>query len=332
MEHVDDKLNKTIEPRNEEVEGLGFSKRNLNVQKEEESGEVRFKVITNDGSNENLILLTNLKNIISKQLPKMPKEYIVRLVFDKRHESIVLLKGKTKVIGGVCYRPNFVEKFIEIAFLAISHTEQVKGYGTRIMNKLKDHLKDKGIEYFLTYADNNAIGYFKKQGFSNYIKCPVENWKDLIKDYDGGTLMEACIKANINYSELSNNLVKQKEFLISTGKRFLNVKKERSIDEVIALIENNQNEIIQAKESKLTIITEKLFDLIPGLKESGWDYKEDYLPDAKNERKVDFISQCRNIIIRIREEKTSQPFHFPVNKEMVADYYDVITDPMGKLF
>jgi hypothetical protein len=37
-------------------------------------------------------LLTDLKNIISKQLPKMPKEYIVRLLFDKLHESMLIIK------------------------------------------------------------------------------------------------------------------------------------------------------------------------------------------------------------------------------------------------
>ena len=68
-------------------------------------------------------------------------------------------------MGGICYRPNPEKQFIEIAFLAISSLEQVKGFGTRLMNKLKDHCKKDGYKYFLTYADNNAIGYFKKQGF-----------------------------------------------------------------------------------------------------------------------------------------------------------------------
>lgn len=223
--------------------GIGFSRRDLNVAKEEISGEVSFKVITNDESDENLILLTNLKNIISKQLPKMPKEYIVRLVFDKKHESIVLLKGKTRVIGGVCYRVNSAEKFIEIAFLAISHTEQVKGYGTRIMNKLKDHCREKKIEYFLTYADNNAIGYFKKQGFNSAIKSPIESWKDLIKDYDGGTLMETYVNPNIRYSELTENLKRQKEFLTNSCLKFLHVKTQRKHSELESVIKKLRSEV-----------------------------------------------------------------------------------------
>lgn len=31
------------------------------------------------------------------------------------------------------------------------------------MNHLKEAVKNNGIEYFLTYADNFAIGYFNKQ-------------------------------------------------------------------------------------------------------------------------------------------------------------------------
>jgi histone acetyltransferase len=70
--------------------------------------------------------------------------------------------------------------------------------------------------------------------------------------------------------------------------------------------------------------------LIPGISESGWDYKKDYLPMTKNEIKLDFVSQCRSIINKLKEEKSSQPFLYPVNKEQVTDYYEVIKDPMGK--
>ena len=54
-----------------------------------------------------------LKNIFSKQLPKMPKEYIVRLVFDRRHYSMAILY-QNKVIGGICYRPYYEQRFAEI--------------------------------------------------------------------------------------------------------------------------------------------------------------------------------------------------------------------------
>ena len=55
-----------------------------------------------------------LKNIFSKQLPKMPKDYIVRLVFDRNHRSLALIKNN-KVIGGICFRTFWQQQFIEIA-------------------------------------------------------------------------------------------------------------------------------------------------------------------------------------------------------------------------
>ena len=58
----------------------------------------------------------------TQQLPKMPKEYIVRLVFDRRHRAVALCRGPL-VIGGICYRPYPTQRFAEIAFCAITATE-----------------------------------------------------------------------------------------------------------------------------------------------------------------------------------------------------------------
>ena len=79
--------------------GIGFSQRDKNIKIQEEKGLFDFLVIRNSGENnkenlDNMKLLTDLKNIIAKQLPKMPKEYIVRLVFDKHHESMIIIKSK----------------------------------------------------------------------------------------------------------------------------------------------------------------------------------------------------------------------------------------------
>merc|ERR1712224_857517 len=103
------------------------------------------------------------------------------------------------VIGGICFRPFEPQGFAEIVFCAVTSSEQVKGYGTRIMNHLKEHVKKKGLEYFLTYADNYAIGYFRKQGFTKQVTMPRERWKGYIKDYDGGTLMECKINMKVDY-------------------------------------------------------------------------------------------------------------------------------------
>ena len=36
------------------------------------------------------------------------------------------------------------------------------------------------------YADNYAIGYFKKQGFTKQVTMDRSRWVGYIKDYDGG--------------------------------------------------------------------------------------------------------------------------------------------------
>jgi histone acetyltransferase len=84
--------------------GIGFSQRDKNIKIQEEKGLFDFLVIRNTGENnkenlDNMKLLTDLKNIIAKQLPKMPKEYIVRLVFDKHHESMIIIKSKNCYIN-----------------------------------------------------------------------------------------------------------------------------------------------------------------------------------------------------------------------------------------
>lgn len=45
----------------------------------------------------------------------------------------------------------------------------------------------------MTYADNNAIEYFRKQGFTENYDLPEPRWKDFIKDYNGSTMMQCTI-------------------------------------------------------------------------------------------------------------------------------------------
>ncbi len=94
---------------------------------------LRWTIIKNDGKPESLIKLVALKSLFAKQLPKMPKAYIARLVFDRRHVSLVILSDDPKVkdtdkevIGSICYRPFPEMRFAEIAFCAVNSDHQVK--------------------------------------------------------------------------------------------------------------------------------------------------------------------------------------------------------------
>jgi histone acetyltransferase len=53
------------------------------LKREVEAGNLEFRVVLNDGSAESYQILTGLKLLFQKQLPKMPKDYIARLVYDR---------------------------------------------------------------------------------------------------------------------------------------------------------------------------------------------------------------------------------------------------------
>ncbi|KAJ1918571.1 histone acetyltransferase [Mycoemilia scoparia] len=172
----DDIKKETIEADTANVDmGIPLDPKNQKVAIQEEmDGTIRFQVVVNDKQPTSMVLLTGLKNIFQKQLPKMPKDYIARLVYDKNHASMAIVKRNNTVVGGITYRLFEQRRFSEIVFCAVSSTEQVKGYGSHLMNHLKEYIRNNTLaEHFLTYADNYAIGYFKKQASANtrmYIK------------------------------------------------------------------------------------------------------------------------------------------------------------------
>ena len=197
-----------------EFDGVEYTFKERPSVVEENEGKIEFRVVNNDNTKENMMVLTGLKNIFQKQLPKMPKEYIARLVYDRSHLSMAVIRKPLTVVGGITYRPFDKREFAEIVFCAISSTEQVRGYGAHLMNHLKDYVRNtSNIKYFLTYADNYAIGYFKKQGFTKEITLDKSIWMGYIKDYEGGTLMQCSMLPRIRYLDAGKILLLQEAAL-----------------------------------------------------------------------------------------------------------------------
>ncbi|XP_051742523.1 histone acetyltransferase KAT2A [Ctenopharyngodon idella] len=281
---------------------------------EERRGIIEFHVIGNSLSQKSnkkiLMWLVGLQNVFSHQLPRMPKEYITRLVFDPKHKTLALIKDG-RVIGGICFRMFPTQGFTEIVFCAVTSNEQVKGYGTHLMNHLKEYHIKHSILYFLTYADEYAIGYFKKQGFSKDIKVPKSRYLGYIKDYEGATLMECELNPRIPYTELSHIIKRQKEI----------IKK---------LIERKQNQIRKVYPG-LTCFKEGVRQIpvesIPGIRETGWK------PSAKEKSKElkdpDLLyNMLKNLLAQIKTHPDSWPFMEPVKKSEAPDYYEVIRFPI----
>ena len=175
---------------------------------------INVRLITNDGSKQSLVWLAMARNIFHKELQKMPEQYITRLVFNKKHFTVVLIQ-KGVVIGGICFRPFFDQdhEFAEIAFCAVSSTVQVRGYGAYVMACVKTCLQVMGINNILTYADNSAVNYFKRQGFTLSINFPREKWQRCIKDYQGATLIHCKIQKNVDYMYIHSITDEQKRFV-----------------------------------------------------------------------------------------------------------------------
>jgi histone acetyltransferase len=91
------------------------------------------------------------------------------------------------------------------------------------MNSLKDHVRraHPTIWHFLTYADNYAVGYFKKQGFTKEITLPRDRWVGYIKDYEGGTIMQCTMLPKVKYLEVHQMLADQKAVSDALGAQWI---------------------------------------------------------------------------------------------------------------
>ncbi|KAM3726004.1 Histone acetyltransferase KAT2B [Dirofilaria immitis] len=275
---------------------------------EECNGIISFHVISNnfdtDQNRQKLTWLLQLQCLFSTQLPRMPKEYITRLVFDNRHKNLVIVKKERGVIGGICFRQFPAQGFIEIVFCAVTANEQVKGYGTRLMNHLKDyHVGACHIYHFLTYADEFAVGYFKKQGFSEKIALDKKHYHGFIKDYEGATLMGCQLHPWIVYTNFAVCLRRLYNL-------YRNAVKESFFEEEKKCpgIEN----VFQWHEGSLVPYAE-----LPGLEQCG----DELVPHEELEHKI------RSILHKLRVDKSSWPFLKPVNAEEVPEYYGYIKFP-----
>ncbi|XP_018019022.1 histone acetyltransferase KAT2A [Hyalella azteca] len=288
---------------------------------EEQKGGISFHVIGNSltqkVSKKTMLWLIGLQNVFSHQLPRMPKEYITRLVFDHKHRTLVLVKDH-QPIGGICFRLFKKQGFSEIVFCAVTSNEQVKGYGTHMMNHLKDFHVKHNVLHFLTFADEFAIGYFKKQGFSKDIHLPRAVYQGYIKDYEGATLMGCELHPSIVYTEFTAVIRRQKEI----------IKK---------LIEQKQSEI-RCVHKGLKCFGEGVKSIpissIPGIREAGWRPPP---PQQKKppQEQCDFANDAdylyglfKTILNHVKSHGSAWPFLQAVDRNEVPDYYDHIKYPM----
>lgn len=299
--------------------------RNKHIYRSFLEGKISFRVLqsTCKYTRESLILLTKAKELFQTQLPKMPREYVLKQVFNTKHRTMCMFYAN-ELIGAICFRPFFEQRFCEIVFFAIDFRSQIRGNGCFMMSLFKEYIKaemssyresDGACEeiteiqstsllyekqsfpvYFMTYADNSAIGFFKKQGFSRKVK--FRGWVGYIKDYEGGTLMECLVYWEIGYL----NAIEVLESV--RNKVFKEISEEPAYGPICCTQEPEINEMVD------------LFKKDP-----------DFRKDSKPREKIlaDFFSF---LLSDLSSNASAWPFLHPVNAREVPDYYRVIKNPM----
>jgi histone acetyltransferase len=178
------------------------------------------------------------------------------------------------------------------------------------MSHLKDYIKaSSNMMHLLTYADNSAIPYFKKQGFTKEITLDDSIWKGCIKDYEGGTLMQCSMLPRVRYLEVGRMLLKQKKCVRAKIQAF-------SKSHVI-------HQPPKQWENGLTPIDPLSIDAI---RASGWSPGMDEL--ARQSHRGPNYKQLLHLLNDLQDHQSSWPFRQPVSEDDVADYYEVIKEPM----
>ncbi|KAL3097890.1 hypothetical protein niasHS_000625 [Heterodera schachtii] len=286
------------------------------AEQEEQRGVISMHVCWNDFSPDQnkrkVRWLFEIQQLFSVQLPKMPREYIARLVFDRSHRNLMVYKKNKGAIASICYRPFAEQGFAEIVFCAVAADEQVKGYGTHLMNHLKDFMVSQlGIFHLLTYADEFAIGYFAKQDFVMQIPLPEERYKGFIKDYQGATLMYCQLHPKMVYVHAKQIYQDMRTlYMLALRERFPNFGREfDGLETQFRLNESRQLRVEQ----------------IPGA-ETLHNFEE--LRRTNSEAQPDAQQTMRSVLQKLKTDRNAWPFQKPVDPDEVPDYYDYIPFPV----
>ena len=127
-----------------------------------------------------------------------------------------------------------------------------------------EKLRERKVRLLLTYADNFAVGFFKKQGFEETSENPSQAWFGFIKPYEGGTLMESKIDPEITYSNFRDVLRKQKEDIFKKIRENFDNRDPFPVKKLKNLSKLNSEETQLSTNSNIKL------ELIPGVLENSW--------------------------------------------------------------
>ena len=178
-----------------------------------------------------------------------------------------------------------------------------------------------GVTHFLTYADNNAVGYFAKQGFTKEITMDRSLWHGYIKDYDGGTLMECVIDPRLPHTELAPALAVQRACL----------------DDAVRAQSNSHVVYpgLAAFAPGAPRTTVRPAD-VPGVAAAGWPAQAAAAPAPAQLLGREWVAATpdnlaafmRAALNELSSSDDAWPFLEPVDARDVPDYHQIIKDPV----
>lgn len=162
-----------------------------------------------DLSQEEWKYLAELIDILANELPKLERKYITGMAMNPVYSSMIINKH-SKVLGGLIFRIFPKLKFAELSMLATSITHRNKGYGSMLMDQLKDYLVSQNIEHILAYADDGTLDFYRRVGFTSHVTMPASSIEQCVS-CSNSTLMQCTLVHSISYVHARDVLKQQLE-------------------------------------------------------------------------------------------------------------------------
>jgi histone acetyltransferase len=171
----------------------------------------------------------------------------------------------------------------------------------------------------MTYADNLALGYFRKQGFTREWRMAAERWRGYIKDYEGGTLVECQIHPAVDYARISDIIRAQKEAVLQAVRAV-------SINHITFPAPPHPAALHRTTSTGEVEHFRVDPMLLPGVREAGWSWAEH--EELMKTRQLSFLLECQHVLELVKKHQAAWPFREAVSLADVPDYTAVVKDPV----
>lgn len=157
---------------------------------------------------------------------------------------------------------------------------------------------------------------------------PKGRYQGLIKDYDGGTMMECYVHPSIDYTRIPEMITAQREFIL---KRIRTVAQSHKV--VYPPLPKDWKPNLEGV-SRVNETAARAYS-IPGVAEAGWTmadlvqiYSNNSGGKESDRQKNHLKSELLSLVRKTQDQQFAWPFREPVDTTEVKDYLEIIKDPI----